>query len=65
MKCFTLQGRYGRRIDVNSHVVPQHLYCPFCLFDFDAVARMEHFAEDAQFVTRALGMEVCATRHLS
>ena len=50
--------RIQTRIPVNAHILPQHLYCPFCLFDFDAVGRIENFERDAPVVLDALGLEV-------
>ncbi len=42
---------------MNAHVTPQHLSCPFCLFPFDAVARLEQFGSEAPFVVASVGMD--------
>ncbi len=53
------------RKNINVHVMPQHLSCPFCLVDFDAVGRMESFAEDVAFVLKKNHMKVRGREVLS
>ena len=43
---------------INLHVMPQSLSCPFCLFDFDAVGKFEHFSQDAEEIVDTIGVKV-------
>ena len=44
--------------NLDGHFRPQWGHCPFCLFDFDVVGRMDTYDRDVEYVFNRLNLTV-------